>query len=215
MTTELNNVEKDLKPIESEIISFAEQAKSLEIKTDEDYNGASDFISVINDKKKTIEKMRKFFVDPLNQQVKTINSMFKPQVEEADSIIKLVKGKMADHFQKKEEARIKEEARLQAIRDKANAKREAEGKEAIEEPVREVAEVDRTVATESSKTTVKKVWVHKVVSINALPDDVKKAIFEEAYRKGIVDTVIRKFVNAGVREMSGVEIKQEANINIR
>lgn len=215
MTTELNKVEKDLKPIESEIISFSEQAKSLEIKSDEDYNGASDFISVINDKKKSIEKMRKFFVDPLNQQVKTINSMFKPQVEEADSIIKLVKGKMADHFQKKEEARIKEENRKQAIRDKANAKREAEGKEAIEEPINQVAEVERTVSTESSKTTVKKVWVHKVVSINALPDDVKKAIFEEAYRKGIVDTVIRKFVNAGVREMSGVEIKQEANINIR
>jgi len=215
MTTEFKNVEKELKPIESEIITFAEQAGSLSVETEKDYEGASDFIKVINDKKKAVEKMRKFFVDPLNAQVKDINGMFKPQVEESDTIIKLVKGKMGVYYQKKEDARLKEEARLEKIRIAADKKRAEAGKEAIAEPVKEVAEVQKTVATETSKTTVKKVWVHKVESMSKLPEDVKKAIFEEAYRKGIVDTVIRKLVNAGMREIEGVNIYQEANINIR
>lgn len=215
MTTEITNVEKQLKPLESEIISFSEKAKTLVIKTDEDYSKSSDLIKIINDKKKAIESLRKFFTDPLNAQLKNINGLFKPQVEEADEVIKTIKGKMSVFFTEKEEARIKEEARLQAIRDKADAKREAEGKEKIAEPVREIAVPEKTINTDASTSTVRKVWTHKVKSMSALPDDVKKAIFEEAYRKGIVDQVIRKFVNAGIREMEGVEIFEENKIAIR
>lgn len=215
MTTKVNTIESHLKPLASEVLSLQEKATTLVIASEEDYSSATEFVGVINEKKKAIESARKFFVEPLNNQVKDINAMFKPQVEQADEIITTIKKKMGAYWQKKEDARIKEEARLQAIRDNANSKRIAEGKEEIAEPVKQVAEVTKTVSSNSTQSTVRKVWVHKVTSINALPDDVKKAIFEEAYQKGIIDTIIRKFVKAGIREMSGVQIYQDTQIAIK
>lgn len=213
--TKALTIDEQLKPLETEIVTQKQKAEALEIKTDADYDLATEAVKFVTDRKKAIEDTRKFFVDPLNKQVKDINARFKPQADEADEVIKIIKGKMSVYFSKKEEARLKEEKRLQDIRDKANAKREAEGKEMIAEPVREVAEVSRTVSTGAAQSTVKKVWKHKIISMSELPDDVKKAIFAEAYKKGLVDTVVGKFVKAGVREMTGVEIYQDTQIAIR
>ena len=141
--------------------------------------------------------------------------MFKPQVEAREEVVGIVKGKMATYYQKKEAARIAEEKRLQAIRDKANEKREEKGQAPIAEPVRQVEEVKRTATVGAAQTTVKKVWKHKIVSIDALPEEIKKAIFAEAYKTGLMDTVIRKFVHAGVREMSGVEIFEDVQVAVR
>jgi hypothetical protein len=215
MSKEIKTIESELKPLANDVLSFSERANALVIASDEDYSSATEFVGIINEKKKAIEKARKFFVDPLNKQVKDINAMFKPQVDQADDIITTVKKKMGAFWQEKEKARLKEEARLQAIRDKANEKRAEQGKEEIAEPVKQVAEVAKTVTSDAAQSTVRKVWKHKVISINSLPEDVKKAIFEEAYRKGIIDTVIRKFVTAGIREMSGVEIYEDTEIAIR
>lgn len=212
---EIKTIESELKPLEKEIVSFQQKAESIEITNDDDYSFATDFVGVINEKKKSIENARKFFVDPLNKQVKDINAMFKPQVEQADEIITLVKKKMGAFWQAKENARLKEEKRLQDIRDKANAKREEQGKEAIIEPIKQVAEVAKTVMGNETKSTVRKVWKHKLISMGELPSDVQKAIMAEAWKKGIVDTVIRNFIKAGIREMKGVEIFEEAEISLR
>lgn len=206
--------ETQLKPLSEEVLSLHEQVNALEVNTDDDYAKAGDLATIVNSKSKAIDEMRKFFTGPLNAQVKSINGLFNPKIEEADEIVKTIKGKMQVYFNKKEEARLKEERRLQAIRDKANEKREEAGKEIIAEPIKQVAEVQRMVTSDNSKTTVKKVWTHEIISINELPEEVKKAIFAEAYRKGICDSVIKKFVDAGMREMTGVKIYEEARVNL-
>lgn len=210
----LEMFETQLKPLSEEVLSLHEQVKSLEINNDDDYVKAGDLATIVNDKKKDIDKLRKFFTDPLNTQVKSINGLFNPKIDEADEIVKTIKGKMSFYFDKKEEARLAEEKRLQAIRDAANKKREEAGKEIIAEPVKQVAETTRLVASDNSKTTVKKVWTHEIISLNELPEEIKKAIFAEAYRKGICDTVIKKFVDAGMREMTGVRIFEKSSINL-
>jgi len=215
MSNEITKVESELKVYENELVTDRDRANALVIENDEHYNQATEYVSGMSAKMKQLEKLRKFFVDPLNLQVKNINAMFKPQVEARDEVVRIIKSKMAVYFNKKEEARQAEERRLQAIRDKANEKREEKGQAPIAEPVRQVAEVDRTQSVGAAQSTVKKVWTHKIVSIDALPDDVKKAVFAEAYKKGIITTVVQKFVNAGVREMSGVEIYQDTQIAVR
>jgi hypothetical protein len=212
MSQEPKNIERELAVYESEIVTDRDRASAAIVETDEHYAEATAFISNLSGKMKDLDKLRKFFVDPLNAQVKNINAMFKPQIEAREEVIKIVEGKMKVYFLKKDAARIAEEKRLQAIRDKANEKREEQGKAPIVEPVRQVEETQRTTTVGNAQATVKKVWTHRIVSIDALPDDVKKAIFAEAYNKGVIDTVIRKFVNAGVREMSGVEIFQDVQI---
>lgn len=212
---EIQKIQTELKPIEKDIVETQEQIKQMVITSDEQYADATDLIKKINEKKKNIEKMRKFFVDPLKNQVKEINAMFKPQVEQADELVKETKNKMAVFFKKQEEARLKEEARLQAIRDKANEKRAEQGKEEIVEPVRKVEEIQKTKEAETAKATTKKVWKHKIISINKLPENVKEVIFAEAYKKGIIDTIIRKYIQAGERNIAGVEIYQDVEIAIR
>ena len=117
-------VQKELQPLQSEVISFEEKVNSIVITTDEEYGQAGDLAKVIKDKGASIEKMRVFFTAPLNKQVKDINAMFNPDIEKAEAIVKAIKGKMNIYFTVKEEARLKEEKRLQDIRDRANEKRE-------------------------------------------------------------------------------------------
>jgi len=192
---ELSAFEAELQPLQKEVITFQERAEALVIETDEDYEKAGEMAVVVNEKSKAIEKMRKFFVDPLNAQVKSINGVFNPQIDEADTIVKT--------------------KRLQDIRDKANAKRAEAGKEAIAEPVKEVAPVARTVTTGMAQTTVRKTWEHEIISMSELPADVQKAIFAEAYKKGIVGQVVQKFVDAGIREMTGVRIYEKSTVVLK
>lgn len=206
------NIETELKPIESEISSFREKAEAMIIADDDQYTLASDTLGAVNTKLKGIEKLRKFFVDPLNAQVKNINGMFKPQVEAADEIVQIIKKKMAVYYDKKETARRAEEARLQKIRDDADAKRLAAGKEKIAEPVREVAMPSKFTATDNAKSQVRKVWTHEILKISELPADITRAILEEAYRKGIVKMVVQRYVDAGTRDMPGVRIFEETRI---
>lgn len=202
----------EAKPIENEIAIFRASADSLVIKSQKDYEGASDFLDKVNTKKKSADTMRKFFVEPLNHQVNNINALFMPQIKEAGLIVDLIKGKMATFFKEEEAKRIAEQKRLDDIRDKANAKREADGKEIIAEPVREVAMPTKTVATGSSKAQVRKFWNHEIEHLDQLPEEIKKAIIGEAWNKGIAKSVIQKFVDAGVREMTGVRIFEDARI---
>ena len=211
----MNNIEQELAPVVKELTSVEQQVNAIQIVDEKTNNEAIEFVGNLTEKKKQIEKMRKFFVDPLNAQVKSINEMFKPQIEHADNVIRIVKDKMSAYFVEQEKKALAEEVKLQKIRDNANAKREANGKEKITDPIRAVAEVQQTKNTETTQATVKTVWKHKIKSINELPDNIKEAIFAEAYKKGLIDTVIRKFINAGMREIPGVEIYQDKEVSIR
>ena len=210
--TDITKIEAEMKPIEAEVLSFKDAADKLVIKTDEDYAKASDILDIVKGKIKNGEKMRKFFVDPLNAQVKSINALFKPQTEYAEGIERVIKGKMAKYYDDKEKARFAEEERLRKIREAADAKRIAAGKEVIAEPIREVAEPAKTVVTGNSKAQVRKVWTCEIEHIDQLPEEVKKAIMAEAYKKGIIKSVVQNFVDAGVREMTGVRIFEETRI---
>jgi len=202
--TSLATIEVEVKPFETEIVGFRTSAESLVIKSQKDYETASDFLDRVNKTKKSTDEMRKFFTAPLNLQVDNINALFMPKVKEAESIVQIIKGKMAVFFNEEEKKRVAEQARLDKIRDDANAKRIAEGKEEIAEPVREVAMPTRTVSTGASKAQVRKVWTHEIEHLDQLPEEIKKAIIGEAWKKGIAKSVVQKFVDAGMREITGV-----------
>lgn len=208
-------IETKVATIESDVQTFEEKAKAMVINTAEDNNQATEILGVLTKRKKSIEEARKFFVDPLNAQVKAINAKFKPQTTQVDSIISIVKQKVGAYHLAEEEKRAKEQARKDAIRAKANEKRIAEGKEVIETPVNQVEEVKQTNNVDNASATVKKVTKHRIIDVDALPDNIKATIMAEAVKKGIADTVVRKFVNAGMTEISGVEIYQTTEVAVK
>lgn len=212
---ENKKIEVELAPVVKAVGTIEEQVKAIVIKDEKTNAEAIEFVGGLTTKKKEMEIMRKFFVEPLNHQVKAINAKFKPEATHIDEVIQIVKGKMGDYHAEEENKRVKEEARLQKIRDNADKKREEKGEEKIAEPVKQVVEVQQTKGTGQVKSTIKKVWKHKVVSINKLPENVMEAVLAEAYKKGLIDTVIRRFVTAGIREMEGVDIYSENQVSIK
>lgn len=211
----MNNIEQELAPVITELNTIEQKVNSVQIVDEKTNLEAAEFLGDLSRKEKQLDKMRKFFVDPLNKQVKDINAMFKPQIEHTNNLVRIVKDKVATYNADQRKKAAAEEARLQGIRDAADAKRIADGKEKIAEPVRAVAEVQQTKNTENAQVTVKLVWKHKIKSINALPENITEAIMAEAYKKGLIDTVIRRFVNAGMHEISGVDIYQEEEVSVR
>lgn len=212
---ENKTVEAEVAVIENEVVTFKERAEHLVIKSDEDNAEATTVLSELTTRKKGIEEARKFFVDPLNAQVKAINEKFKPQTERLDEVIQIIKTKVGAYHLAQEKKRADEQERLDKIRREADAKRIAEGKETIATPVRQVEEKQQTTKTTTGSATVKKVWKFKIVSFKDLPKDIKVLIMTEAMKAGIGDTVVRKMVNAGVREMAGVEIYQDTQVSVR
>jgi len=208
-------IETKVADIESDVQTFEQKATAMVISTPEDNEQATEVLGILTKRKKSIEETRKFFVDPLNAQVKAINAKFKPQTTQVESVISIVKKKVGDYHVAEEEKRAKEQARKDAIRDKANAKRIEEGKEVIDAPVNQVEEKAQTTASATGSATVKKVTKHRIIDVDALPDNIKATIMAEAVKKGIADTVVRKFVSAGMTEISGVEIYQTTEVAVK
>ena len=209
-------VEQEVATIETEVVTLQEKADAVVIDSTESNEAATAVLGELSDKKKAIEEVRTSIVKPLNDHVKDINLKFKPQTTSIDAAIKTIKGKVSAYYIAEEEKAAKEQARLDKIREEADAKREEKGEEAIAEPVRQVEQKAQTTqAVSGATTTVKKVWKHQVLSMKELPENVMKAILEEAFKKGIVDTVVRKMVNAGMHEISGVRVYQDTEVSVR
>jgi hypothetical protein len=208
-------MEKQVATIETEVVTFEERASAMVISTPEQNEEATEVLGILSDQAKSIEETRKFFTVPLNDQVKAINLKFMPQGKKIDAVIQIVKKKMGVYHCEQEEKQAKEQKRLDDIREKADAKREAKGEVAIEAPVRQVEEKQQTTVVGSKSTTVTKVWKFEITDINALPAQVRDAVFAEAVKKDLHSQVVRKFVGAGMREIEGVRIYQDTQISVR
>ena len=211
METKLDvKLQERIENIESSGLSLVEG-----IKSDEAYEVTLDITKQVKDVAKELKEQKEKFTKPMNESLKNIRDFFRPYEEKLVATEKDLKQKMSAYISEKERAAAAEQARLDAIREKANAKREEKHEEVIQTPVKQVEEVPKTVKTNIGSSTISKVWKHRIVSIEALPVNVKRAIFAEAYTRGLIDTVIKKFVDAGEREISGVEIYQDNQVNIR
>ena len=220
------NVDEKLKEISVEVVKVGKKTNTLKITNEKEEIVATEMLGAIKGRLKEIEELRDFFVRPLNNQVGEINAKFKLQSEplkESEIAIKriisnyaLEQSRIADEAQKKaDEIRDKKLAKEQEKEDK---KAEKEGREA--EPVIDLAPaqvVERqanTIATSTGKTTKKKVWKHEILDVNDLPLKYRKEVLRVALEKGIVKTVITKFVQAGERDIKGVRIYEDIEISV-
>lgn len=208
--------EQEVATIETEVGTLQEKADAVIVDSPETNEAATAILGELSEKKKAIEEVRTSIVKPLNDHVKDINAKFKPQTTVIDAAISTIKSKVGSYFVAEEKKAAAEQARLDKIREDADAKREEKSEAPIAAPVRQVEQKAQTVqAASGATTTVKKVWKHKVISMKELPENVMQAILAEAFKKGIVDTVVRKMVNAGMHEISGVEVYQDTEVSVR
>lgn len=197
----LGEIAKDLEVITAEADTYTIQSQN-------DIAIATDFLVKVKARAKRIEELRQFFVKPLNDQVKAINDRFKAVIRPLEEIEARVKRSISDYTLEQERLRREEERKLQELHAKEMAKQEKAAEKAGTEFVPSVApKIEKSmpsVKTESGKTTTIKVWKFEVIDAAAVPREYL-----------VVDeTLIRKAVQAGERDIPGVRIYEDVQVKV-
>lgn len=201
------------------------------IVTEVDAMRATNALAEIGAMRKRSEATKKAVVGPLQDHVKFLNGEFKKAIEPLDQAEGIIKRGLLDYHQQQEqaaaEARRQAEAQAAAARQAAEAERQrAEvaarlaGQEApapapvsVEVALPEVVHVP-TVHTAAGSTSVQKRWTYELEDIRALCAAVAAGEVSPEFVE-LAKGPTRKAVNAGVRDLPGVRIYQEAGIMAR
>jgi len=198
---QLSIIKKDENVQQAEKLSstFLQKAEKAIISTDEDVEKATLFLSKVKSSFNQTENMRKVFVQPLNDHVSNINAFFKAITSPLATAERIMKDKVLQFRRIQEQARQKEQARLDEITRK---KQETENKKAEKKGVEAsiiIAPIVEPVQKSVGNSSFKKVWKFSITKQSLVPREY--LIVDESY--------IRRAVSAGVRDIPGVEIYQE------
>lgn len=161
--------------------------------------------------RKTLESLRKEYVDPLNAHVKAINDAFKPLTDTISEANTILKGKIA--LYNTEQQRIKAEAerieRLRLEAEEAAAKLALEAGQPPPPPPEPVAPLPQSQEQRRVDTVVGGMHTRQIPKWELLD-------FEQVPSKyKVLDSVkIGKLVRAGEREIPGIRIWLEDEISV-
>lgn len=204
---QLQEISKGITPIEKKV-------NELVIKDEDSMLVATDLVSQLRKKKNEIEDGRLVLTKPLNDHVKFINGIFNPKYDFVDNLEKIVDGKIKEYRRELEKARIAEEDRLRKLQEKENEKNLKKGKP-VEFNVAPVVVPSAPAKIESKKGAVSftKFWNYEIEDFKKLPAKYVAQILNLAHEKGLYDTVVRKAVEAGEREIAGVRIFEDEKMS--
>lgn len=181
----------------SEIIAISEKMAPVLIQVDEvkvtnedEAAKASMFLAKLKTSHDIVEKKRLSFTAPLNASLKEINGFFNPVRDAIKAKMNILGGKIIAWKTAEDQKIAKEEARRQAISDKAAEKRGEENTKVVE-----VERVEKTIGL----TTTKKVWTWELEDEKAIPR-------EYLLVNGIM---LNQAIRDGVRDIPGVKIYQK------
>lgn len=221
----------------SEADLLEQQANRMIVSTQDDVAAATNLLAIIATSNKTIEEQRTFMVKPLNDHVKNINNRFKlysAPLERATTTLKrkiihynkeierLRQEEIARQRKAEAEERAKQEAEARRIREEAEAAAAAEAlatgkpyEEPKVEPPQFVSpprpapaptyQVQKTVRADLGTATVKKKWTYEIEDENLIPREYLM----------VNEKKIAAIVRAGVRQIAGVRIYLEDDLQIR
>ena len=223
--------------LSSEAELVEQQANRILVATQDDVTAATNLLSIIKASEKALEEQRTFMVKPLNAHVRNINARFKLYSQPLGRATVTLKGKII-HFnkemqrlrneeiakQKKTEAeeRARQEAKTRRIQEEAEAEAAAEalstGK-SYEPPKVDIPQfvsplrpapaptyqVQKTVRADLGTVTAKKKWTYEIEDEDLIPRDYLM----------VNEKKIAAVVRAGVRQIQGVRIYQEDDLQIR
>lgn len=210
------------------------RVQNLVVDTNEDIEMALNFGKSLKDLKKQLEDERTQKVKPFNDHVKDVNSKYKPIIEQADNLCKIIEQKCNGYrlkLKKIEEERIRNE-REELIR-LAEIERQKKLEEAVvlsqkndavsaynaDKKLDEAAKIESIstaiqtteiiakpkINTAGASLSTRKTWEFEIIDKNQIPREF--LIVDEAK--------IRKCVAAGIREIKGVKIYQKETSYIR
>lgn len=218
-----NQLDTKLVEISKDINNLVSTSKQVIIKTAEDIKQATEFLTKIVARKKRIEELRLFFTKPLNDQVKAINAQFKSSSQPLEIIESEIKSKMieyrkieAEKIRKQQEKELeKQRKEFQAEQDRKMKEAEMlkgkEKKEVLKEikqeefiPVPSAIKQESQITSDAGSVKTRKTWKFDIVDEGLVP---------RKYLE-VNEKAIREAVRQGIREIPGVNIYEEENINV-
>lgn len=197
----LGEIAKDIEVITTEAGTYTTQSS-------QDVATATEFLVKVKGRAKRIEELRQFFVKPLNDQVKAINDRFKASLKPLEEIEAKVKRLISNYTLEQERLRREEERRLQELHAKEMAKQERKaektGADFVPSVAPTIAQAAPTIKTESGKTTTIKVWKFEIVYAAQVPREYLE----------VNESLVRKAVQNGAREIAGVRIYKDVQVKV-
>ena len=158
----------------AEALTILRYAELREINIADDLKPATDDLSIISKIKKAFEEKRKEYLKPLQEHQQAIRTAFDTLLEPILQADKITRGKILA-FQQEQEAKRKEEERINALRLEA-ARAEMELKGEIREPVDLVEvspEAPKRVSTDMGTAGLRDNWKWEVLDFALVPDEYK------------------------------------------
>jgi hypothetical protein len=208
---DLETARKRFEYAEAMISAMAEEVKEMVVENDGTAQLAVQFTGRVKTLFNKLEAERKEITKPALQYQKAVKALADTFTTKLKKIEKEAKAKIGDYQYKKELERRKEEERQRKAREELQKKVEKEAKEAgVEAPKFEMAppiKEEKTVtrAEDGTSAFIKKPWKGTITDPTLVPRE-----YCEPSQK-----LINQAVKQGIREIPGVEIKQEIETSIR
>lgn len=189
----------NLQPLQEEVDLILNSQTSISIGSQEDYGRAGDIVKMLSGKIKFIEDKRLEYTRPLDESKRLIMADFKKITEPLEKAHDEIKTAMLMWY-KAEKIRL--DAEQKRIEAEAMANLKAENKAEVAVPV--VNDI-KTQRGDFSTSNVRKTWKWRIVAFSKLGDEFKTTN----------DVYINSKIREGVRQIEGLEIYQEENLNVR
>lgn len=155
---------KELVPIKAQVSKLENQAESIVIATQEDYEHSADIVSKLKETGKLIKDKKESITKPLNESLRNVRDLFRPIEEQFEHAEALIKRKLLDYKQKKDAEAREKEAKIAAQAEKGTIKLET-----AERKMGEIERIETTTRGKIGEVQVRKVKKVRITNESLIP----------------------------------------------
>ena len=206
---DLDRAKSNLSVYEDKIRRMNLEINKLEVKTDVAAATITEMISQSAGLIKMLEKKRKDTIYDSDQFVRAVNRFVKIYRDQVDAIVRTGKKKLGAYQYQKElqrrEAEKKAQDEVDRIQEEMDAKAKKAGVEPVKMPTIVAPRKADPVRTESGSASTRMVWKWKIDDAKQVPRNYLMVDFK----------AVEQALKAGIREIRGISIFEEADVRIR
>ena len=208
----IDGARRALRIFDGLVSDMERQSKELVVNSTASAQAATEMIAQVKDIEDKIESRRKEIIDVPDKFVRKTNAFVKPMIDRLKAIEgkggiinrKLSNYSMKVELQRREIERKQNEARIE-LQKQVDAEAKAKGVESVTIAPVAMPTKKEPVRSDSAVSSAVMVWKHEVIDASAVPREYLM----------VDDKAITAAVKAGIRNVAGVRIFEDAEMRVR
>jgi hypothetical protein len=205
----IDGARRALRIFEDKVSVMEAEAQSIEVKTSAAAANATEMTGQVKRLANQIDARRKEIIAEPDSFVRKVNGFVKPLSDRLKALESLLKRKLSDHayqveLQGREIERKQNEARIE-LQKQVDAEAKAKGVESVVIAPVAMPTKKEPVRSDSAVSSAVMVWKHEVIDAAAVPREYLM----------VDDRAITAAVKAGIRNINGVRIFEDAEMRVR